>query len=55
MIKNSEIIFVIEEAMEGGHTARAFGVSIFTEGETMAEVKANIKDAIMCHFESDNF
>jgi predicted RNase H-like HicB family nuclease len=55
MIKNSEIIFVIEEAMEGGYTARALGASIFTEGETMAEVKANIKDAIMCHFENDNF
>ena len=50
MIKNSEIIFVIEEALEGGYTARALGASIFTEGETLLEVKANIKEAIACHF-----
>lgn len=53
MIKNSEIIFVIEEAIEGGYTAHALGASIFTEGETLAEVKTNIKEAISCHFEED--
>ena len=53
MIKNSEIIFVIEEAAEGGYTARALGASIFTEGETLSEVKTNIKEAISCHFEED--
>ena len=53
MIKNSEIIFVIEEAMEGGYTARSLGASIFTEGETLAELKTNIREAINCHFEDD--
>jgi predicted RNase H-like HicB family nuclease len=53
MIKNSEIIFVIEEAVEGGYTARALGASIFTEGETLSEVKINIKEALNCHFEED--
>jgi predicted RNase H-like HicB family nuclease len=53
MVKNSEIIFVIEEAVEGGYTARSLGASIFTEGETLSEVKVNIKDAIACHFEDD--
>jgi predicted RNase H-like HicB family nuclease len=51
MIKNSEIIFVVEEATEGGYTARALGASIFTEGETLSEVKANIREAVECHFE----
>jgi predicted RNase H-like HicB family nuclease len=53
MVKNSEIIFVIEEAVEGGYTARALGASIFTEGETIAEVKTNVKEAINCHFDDD--
>jgi predicted RNase H-like HicB family nuclease len=53
MIKNSEIIFVIEEAVEGGYTARALGASIFTEGETLSEVKNNIREAINCHFEEN--
>lgn len=46
-----EIIFLINEAQEGGYTARALGESIFTEGETMQELKKNIQEAIDCHFE----
>lgn len=49
-----EIIFLIEEAVEGGFTARALGESIFTEGDTMEEVRANIKEAVACHFEEDS-
>lgn len=47
----TEIIFVVEEAPEGGWTARALGASIFTEGESMEELRANVKDAVLCHFE----
>jgi len=49
----NEIIFLIEEAPEGGYTARALGESIFTEGETFDETKRNIKEAVECHFEED--
>lgn len=51
MIK--EIIFQIEESVEGGYEARAIGYSIFTEGETYEEVKVNIKEAINCHFDEN--
>ena len=47
----NEIIFLVEEAPEGGYTARALGHSIFTEGETLAELRVNLKDAVKCHFE----
>lgn len=47
----SEIIFLIEEAPEGGYTARALGESIFTEADTIDELKKLIKDAVSCHFE----
>ena len=47
----NEIIFIIEESDEGGYTARALGESIFTQGETIGEVKENIKDAVKCHFD----
>lgn len=46
-----EIIFTVQEADEGGYIARALGHSIFTEGETMDEVKKNIMEAIECHFD----
>jgi hypothetical protein len=49
----NEIIFVIEEADEGGYTARALGESIFTEGENLADLRTNIRDAVDCHFEPE--
>ena len=48
-----EIIFMIEKDIEGGYTARALGYSIFTEGETIEELKKNIIDAIKCHFDNE--
>ena len=44
-----EIIFLVEEAAEGGYTAKGLRVSIFTEGETIADLQEKIKDAILCH------
>ena len=48
-----EIIFLVEEDPEGGYNAKAMGHSIFTEGETIEELKENIKDALKCHFEKE--
>lgn len=50
-MKIEEIIFLVEEDPEGGYNARALGHSIFTEGDTLDELKANIKDALKCHFD----
>jgi len=46
-----EVIFLIEEAPEGGLTAKALGHSIFTEADTWDELRAAIRDAVNCHFE----
>ena len=46
-----EIIFAVEEAAEGGYTARALGHSIHTQGETMEELRAMVQDAVRCHFD----
>jgi predicted RNase H-like HicB family nuclease len=45
-----EIIFILEEDPEGGFSARSLGFSIFTQGNTIDEIKKNIKDAVRCHF-----
>lgn len=47
----SEIIFVVEEAPEGGFSARAPGESIFTQAENLDELHANVRDAVRCHYE----
>jgi hypothetical protein len=46
-----EIIFVVEEAPDGGLAARAVGESIFTQAATMAELHDRVRDAVRCHFE----
>jgi hypothetical protein len=46
-----EIIFLVEEAEEGGYIARALGYSIFTEAENIEELKKMIVDAVKCHFD----
>jgi hypothetical protein len=47
----SELIFVVEEAPEGGYTARALGQPIFTEADTLEELEQMVRDAVRCHFD----
>jgi hypothetical protein len=51
MTTDSEIIFSVEESPEGGYEAHALGYSIFTEADTMPELKLMIRDAVRCHFD----
>jgi predicted RNase H-like HicB family nuclease len=48
-----EIIFLVEEDIDGGFTAKSLGYSIFAEGENLEELKKNILDALKCHFEKE--
>ncbi len=47
----NEITFLVEEAPEGGYTARALDHSIFTEADTWEELKKAAQEAVRCHFE----
>jgi hypothetical protein len=49
----NELIFLVEEAPEGGFIARALGESIFTEADTETELQAQVRDAVRCHFTED--
>ncbi|MDB5288474.1 MAG: hypothetical protein JWR05_3423 [Mucilaginibacter sp.] len=50
----TEIFFLVEEALEGGYVAKAIGESIFTEADSMDELKNNIREAVQCHFDNEN-
>jgi hypothetical protein len=50
----NEIFFLVEEAIEGGYNARAIGESIYTQGDTLDELKNNIREAVQCHFDDNN-
>jgi hypothetical protein len=47
----NELIFLVEEALEGGFTARALGHSIFTEADSLEELRRNVRDTVQCHFD----
>jgi hypothetical protein len=52
-IQMAEILFVVEEAPEGGFTAHALGYSIYTEADTWEELKTGVQDAVQCHLEEN--
>ena len=47
-----EIIFIVDESPEGGYEARALDYSIFTDGDDLEQLKANVKDAVATHFDA---
>jgi hypothetical protein len=49
----NEIIFLVEEAPEGGYTARALSTAIFTEADKAEALYDQIRDAVHCHFDEE--
>ncbi len=48
----SEIIFeVSEDELDGGYSASALGFGIHTEGETLDELRHNVREAVDCYFD----
>jgi hypothetical protein len=47
----TEIVFSVEESPEGGYEARGLGYPIFTEADTLEELKTMLQDAVRCHFD----
>jgi hypothetical protein len=50
----NEIIFLVEDAPEGGFMARALDVSIFTDADNINDLYCKVREAVDCHFEPDN-
>ena len=44
-------IFLVEQAPEGIYIARASGESIFTEADTLPELRLMVQEAVHCHFD----
>jgi hypothetical protein len=47
----TELVFMVEEDIEGGYTAQAVGASLFTEPDTLEELRRNAREAVECHFD----
>ena len=47
----NEIIFEVrEDETDGGYVATALGHAIATQGDTVEELRAMVRDAVHCHF-----
>ena len=49
----SEIVFLIEDDVDGGYIARALGESIFTQADDIDSLKKMLRDAVRCHFSDE--
>ena len=48
----SEIIFeVTEDEVDGGYSATALGHDIHTQGESLEDIRRNVKEAVDCYFD----
>ena len=51
-MSKTEIIFeVSEDEAGGGYSASALGWSIRTQGDSVDEVRRNVREAVDCHFD----
>lgn len=47
----NEIIFEVREGeTDGGYVAAALGHAIATQGDTVEQLRAMVRDAVHCHF-----
>ena len=48
----TEIIFeVTEDEVDGGYSASAIGFGIHTQGDSLDELRRNVKEAVDCYFD----
>lgn len=48
--KETEILFLVEEADEGGYIARSLTHSIYTQADTLDGLHGMVCDTVICHF-----
>lgn len=48
----TELVFLVEQAPEGGYTARALGEAVFTEADTLEHLREAVREAVRCHYEA---
>jgi hypothetical protein len=53
-MSGTEIIFAVDESPEGGYEARALGHSIFTQADSLEELRVMVPDAVSCHVVDDD-
>ncbi|MFZ0889175.1 MAG: hypothetical protein WA005_12040 [Candidatus Binataceae bacterium] len=47
----SEITFTVVQSAEGGYEAKALGHAVYTQAESLEELREMVRDAVRCHFD----
>lgn len=51
-MSKTEIIFeVTEDEVDGGYSASALGYGIHTQGDSVEDVRRNVREAVDCYFD----
>ena len=51
-MSRTEIIFeVSEDELDGGYSASALGFGIHPQGDTLEELRRNVREAVDCYFD----
>ena len=51
-MSGTEIIFeVSEDELDGGYSASALGFGIHTQGDTLDDLRRNVREAVDCYFD----
>ncbi len=51
-MSGTEIIFEItEDEVDGGYSASALGYGIHTQGDSLEEIRRNVREAFDCYFD----
>lgn len=51
-MSDTEIIFEVnEDEVDGGYAASALGYGIHTEGDSLEELRCNVREAVDCYFD----
>ena len=48
---SNDILFYVEESIDGGYEARAVNHSIYTQCEEYDDLPETLRDAVRCHFD----
>jgi predicted RNase H-like HicB family nuclease len=48
----TQVVFEVRDSEDGGYIARALGQSIHTQGDSLEEIRSNVREAVACHFDS---
>ena len=50
----TKIVFEVrEDEVDGGYSASAIGFGIHTQGETIEEIRENVREAFECYFDGE--